>query len=765
MMSQITSPRGTKRPASAPLSEIDSNTAHTFAYADYANDLKKRRMDADSKTITAKPLNDLPSRTTTTTSSSRMNTSGINSARTGARTMPNSSSNTSRVNNTSRLNTSTATRGGATSATNSSRIGGINGRTATSTNTASSRLNTSSIRNNTSMTATRSGWNGSARTGTTASAAANNTSMRRTPQANAIARQKQEEQNAHELEQLRSEITEYEFKCQQIQVNYDSLRDQFQHVVLERDSLKSAEGLNAEMTQMTRKLNEATAQASALQSQIEKLSKELEESQRDYRALRERYNALEDRAARIQKDREEDDARHRREKIDMESRMDAQRREHSLEVDELRTQQDKQTRDLKDDFEKMARNTKMEHERVVTQLQNENRTLRIDLDFSENTCKNQKEKIEQLEATLKEKLSELQGLEQQLVLGEEERRQLHNTIIELKGNIRVFCRVRPANGTDPAAITWQECDNLVTVNQKDKKMNFNFDRVFGAESGQEAVFSEISQLVQSALDGYKVSIFAYGQTGSGKTYTMEGVPSSPGVIPQSVRKIFHTIEVKRNMREFKQWSYKVSVSYLEIYNEAIRDLLEPANAKSDIKLDIKHENGVSSVTNLTTEQVDSPEEVMSLLRRAAKNRSVASTNMNERSSRSHSVFTLSIYGTNAETMQKTHGVLNLIDLAGSERLNSSGATGDRMKETKHINSSLSCLGDVIFALSKKAGHVPYRNSKLTYLLQPYLDGEGKCLMFVNVGPEEPSANETLCSLRFAAKVNGCDIGVAQRRIK
>jgi len=686
-----------------------------------------------------------------------MNTSRVNTSRVGA-----GATNTSRVGatNTSRVGSNITSR----STLNTSRAGAMN----------TSRLNTSSVRSTTTAASTTSRTNtsrvGTTRPGVTSArtpVSTTSTTTRRGPQASAIARQKQEEQNAREEEllNLREELSEKEFKCQQIQVNYDDLKEQYQRAVLERDTLKAAEGVNAEVA---RKLNEMSAQAVLLQSQLERTNRELEDSQRDHRALRERYNALEDRAARIQKDREEDDSRHRREKIDLESKMDSQRREHVLEVETLRDEQEKQTRNLKDDFDKITRNTKMEHERVMNQLQNENRTLKIDLDFSESTCKNQKEKIEQMENTLKEKLAELQSLEQQLVLGEEERRLLHNTIIELKGNIRVFCRIRPSSSNDAATnvVSWQESDNLVAVNQKDKKMNFNFDKVFGAESSQESVFNEISQLVQSALDGYKVSIFAYGQTGSGKTYTMEGVASNPGVIPQSVRKIFHTIEVKKSMREFKQWSYNVSVTYLEIYNETIRDLLAPANnSKTETKLDIKHDNGVASVTNLITEQVSSPEEVMSLLRRATKNRSVASTNMNERSSRSHSVFTLSIHGMNSETKQRTHGVLNLIDLAGSERLNSSGAVGDRMKETKHINSSLSCLGDVIFALSKKAQHVPYRNSKLTYLLQPYLDGEGKCLMFVNVGPEEPSAGETLCSLRFAAKVNGCDIGVAQRRIK
>ena len=162
--------------------------------------------------------------------------------------------------------------------------------------------------------------------------------------------------------------------------------------------------------------------------------------------------------------------------------------------------------------------------------------------------------------------------------------------------------------------------------------------------------------------------------------------------------------------------------------------------------------------------VTQPADVHKLLQVAAKNRSTAATKMNERSSRSHSVFTLKITGINQDTNQKSHGVLNLIDLAGSERLNASGVTGDRLKETQNINKSLSSLGDVISALGSKKGHVPFRNSKLTYLLQNCLGGDGKTLMFVNVAPEATSVQESICSLRFASKVNAVEIGTAKRKV-
>jgi kinesin family protein C1 len=281
------------------------------------------------------------------------------------------------------------------------------------------------------------------------------------------------------------------------------------------------------------------------------------------------------------------------------------------------------------------------------------------------------------------------------------------------------------------------------------------------------VFIEISQLVQSALDGYKVCIFAYGQTGSGKTYTMMGNPElddQKGMIPRSLEQIFQASQTLNS----QGWKYKMQASMLEIYNETIRDLLAAnrmaAQDGGSSKYTIKHDaNGNTHVSDLTVVDVTSISEVSSLLRRAAQSRSVGRTQMNEESSRSHCVFTLRIFGVNEGTDQQVQGVLNLIDLAGSERLNKSGATGDRLKETQAINKSLSCLSDVIFSIAKKEEHVPFRNSKLTYLLQPCLGGDSKTLMFVNLSPEVSSTGESICSLRFAARVNSCEIGIPRRQ--
>ncbi|KAK9167651.1 hypothetical protein Scep_002842 [Stephania cephalantha] len=213
----------------------------------------------------------------------------------------------------------------------------------------------------------------------------------------------------------------------------------------------------------------------------------------------------------------------------------------------------------------------------------------------------------------------------------------------------------------------------------------------------------------------------------------------------------------------------MQASMLEIYNETIRDLLSTnrvgnlENGAAAKQYTIKHDaNGNTHVSDLTVVDVCSIKEVSYLLHQAAQSRSVGKTQMNEQSSRSHCVFTLRISGVNESTEQQVHGVLNLIDLAGSERLSKSGSTGDRLRETQAINKSLSSLSDVIFALAKKEDHVPFRNSKLTYLLQPCLGGDSKTLMFVNISPDPSSVGESLCSLRLAARVNACEIGVPRR---
>ncbi|KAL7592150.1 kinesin-like protein KIN-14N [Lactuca sativa] len=414
---------------------------------------------------------------------------------------------------------------------------------------------------------------------------------------------------------------------------------------------------------------------------------------------------------------------------------------------------------------------------TIRRLQEELATAQKSLEISDLSSVETRIGYEEQKKVNSELQIRLVEAESKVIEGEALRKKMHNTILELKGNIRVFCRVRPFlsdDGIDSVTktisfpTTTEALGRGIEVVQQGQTHPFMFDKVFTPQSSQEEVFVEISQLVQSALDGYKVCIFAYGQTGSGKTHTMMGTPGSyddKGLIPRSLEQIF---DAREKLKE-QGWKYEMQVSMLEIYNETIRDLLSSnkscsTDSGNKQQYAIKHDsNGNTNVADLTIVDVRSSKEVAFLLNRAAQSRSVGKTQMNEQSSRSHFVFTLRISGVNETMEQHVQGVLNLIDLAGSERLSKSGSTGDRLKETQAINKSLSSLTDVIFALAKKEEHIPYRNSKLTYLLQPCLGGDSKTLMVVNVSPAPSSVNESLCSLRFAARVNACEISIPRRQ--
>lgn len=352
-------------------------------------------------------------------------------------------------------------------------------------------------------------------------------------------------------------------------------------------------------------------------------------------------------------------------------------------------------------------------------------SLRAHITFLESDNKSQSQAFADLEMRMQNAIRSAAEANEKLRTEETLRRKLHNQVQELKGNIRVFCRVRPALQTDSEAArikypdTEADSKEVEVLGQPEKnslgtittKTNaFTFDRVFGPQSANADVFSEISQLVQSALDGYNVCIFCYGQTGSGKTFTMS---SADGMIPLAVNQIYGTAK----SLEEKGWVYSMEGSFVEVYNENLNDLLGKADEIDKKKHEIRHDmqKCKTTITDVTVVNLDSPSKVDSILRNASANRSVAATNANERSSRSHSVFILKLTGENNVTGEKSEGTLNLVDLAGSERLSHSGATGERLKETQSINKSLSCLGDVIGALgqNKEGGHVPYRNSKVS----------------------------------------------------
>lgn len=413
------------------------------------------------------------------------------------------------------------------------------------------------------------------------------------------------------------------------------------------------------------------------------------------------------------------------------------------------TQQEAELAELK---EKYGAKSKKQVEDLCAK-QAEANALQVKYNELEDSVGAKRDMIQGVRDLIVSQQAQIEANEKAAIANEGMRRKLHNTMTELKGNIRVFCRVRPIKDSerlegqlvDTVGTPAETGDNDKEViqlsapgvqadmagNVKDDLMHsFGFDKVFPMKSSQEQVFEEVSTMVQSALDGYKVCIFAYGQTGSGKTHTMQGgeVANTEGIIPRS---IIHILNEARRLKA-QGWEYTMTANFLEIYNEDVRDLLREGAQKKkggkkeawgedsgpDIKYTIKHDDmGNTTVSNMTSVSISSLSDVEDLMAKAERQRSVSATAMNSRSSRSHSVFTLRLSGRNESQGTALSGVLNLIDLAGSERLKSSEATGSRLKETQAINKSLSSLASVFVALGNKDKHIPYRNSKLTYLLQ------------------------------------------------
>eukprot|EP00698_Gefionella_okellyi_P018995 TRINITY_DN5766_c0_g1_i1.p1 TRINITY_DN5766_c0_g1~~TRINITY_DN5766_c0_g1_i1.p1 ORF type:complete len:1384 (+),score=409.57 TRINITY_DN5766_c0_g1_i1:189-4340(+) len=340
------------------------------------------------------------------------------------------------------------------------------------------------------------------------------------------------------------------------------------------------------------------------------------------------------------------------------------------------------------------------------------------------------------------------------------RRKLQSKLVAAGGNIRVYCRIRPPGSGDADERMAYDLISDVELSlqmEAGHKKNFEFDAVFGPAVDQSTIYNECLPLIECALEGFNVCVFAYGQTGSGKTHTMQGPEDNPGVSIRALRTIFDEVA-----RRDDRMQYTVAVSIMEIYNEAINDLLVSPDEDANKKHEVKVTAGGVLVTEMTERVVTSLAETLRLAEIGRGNRAVASTKMNADSSRSHSVMMIRLLGEDRITQTKVVGKLTMVDLAGSERIKKSGATGQQLVEAKNINQSLSALGNVIQALAAHQSHVPFRDSKLTYLLSDSLGGNSKTLMFVNVAPTMRDITETACSLTFAQRVNKVEMGPARK---
>jgi kinesin family protein C2/C3 len=423
---------------------------------------------------------------------------------------------------------------------------------------------------------------------------------------------------------------------------------------------------------------------------------------------------------------------------------------------------------LKRQLDETAQRIEREIERVRTEcLDEQNRRLKEQSDaHAADMGKARKETAE---------FKDLYTKETQL------RRAVHDELMDMKGNIRVFARVRPvlpdekkmaeeksgAAGSEVVTDFPSESGGRDIVVRREgsregSDAKFEFDKVFDPQSTQEEVFNTVAPLIVSVMDGVSVTLFAYGQTGSGKTFTMEGTKENPGVNVRALQRVF---EIARDRST--TYSYTFTVSVLEVYLETILDLLGDVEARdAREKLDIRQnpDTKLVFVQGLVKKPVSNMAEVQEILQLASKNRTVGAHNMNEHSSRSHLVFTLTTVGTSLVKKEKFEGNLNLIDLAGSERIGKTDAQGDRLKEAQSINKSLSALGDVINALSLKNSHIPFRNSKLTYLLQDQLQGNAKVGFFANVSPTAFNSSETMCTLNFANRCRKTELGRAKKNV-
>ncbi|CAN6714314.1 unnamed protein product [Malus baccata var. baccata] len=367
-----------------------------------------------------------------------------------------------------------------------------------------------------------------------------------------------------------------------------------------------------------------------------------------------------------------------------------------------------------------------------------------------------------------------------------ENRKLFNEIQDLRGNIRVYCRIRPFLPGEKEKKTLVERigenGELVVADcskpGKEGHRLFKFNEVYGSDASQGEVYADTQPLIRSVLDGYNVCIFAYGQTGSGKTYTMTGPNGSTkenwGINYRALNDLF---DISQSRKSSITYEIRVQMYFvcLDLHTLGIMTHSQP--------------NGLA-VPDASMHPVEATSDVIRLMGIGFKNRAVGATALNERSSRSHSVVTVHVRGKDLKTGSALIGNLHLVDLAGSERVDRSEVTGDRLKEAQHINKSLSSLGDVIFALAQKSPHVPYRNSKLTQVLQSSLGtsslvsfvvvrsfvryvamleflqcfptgGQAKTLMFVQLNPDASSFSESLSTLKFAERVAGVELGAAK----
>ncbi|KAH1192074.1 Kinesin-like protein KIN-14U [Glycine max] len=353
----------------------------------------------------------------------------------------------------------------------------------------------------------------------------------------------------------------------------------------------------------------------------------------------------------------------------------------------------------------------------------------------------QKNELEHLISNLEGEIEELRLKQKKL---DKKRREALSKILDIKGSIRVFCRIRPNLVTEKRKISEPVSAGPEKIQVKfgGTRKDFEFDKVFNQEASQESVFVDVEPILRSAMDGHNVCVFAYGQTGTGKTFTMDGTNKEPGIIPRALEELFRQASLDNSS------SFTFTMSMLEVYMGNLRDLLSPR--PSDPK-------GLIEIEGLSEVQISDYAKAKWWYNKGKRFRSTSWTNVNEASSRSHCLTRISIFRHgDALEVKSEVSKLWMIDLGGSERLLKTGAKGLTLDEGRAINLSLSALADVVAALKRKRCHVPYRNSKLTQILKDSLGYGSKVLMLVHISPSEEDVCETVCSLNFAKRARAIE---------
>ncbi|RZC13950.1 Kinesin-like protein KIN-14P [Glycine soja] len=552
---------------------------------------------------------------------------------------------------------------------------------------------------------------------------------------------------------LTRKVQEYEHQLEELRNEVEKIKEE---VKTENENeivrlMKEQEDKNLEISALKQELEKTKRTYEVQRSQLETEAKdakvELTQKSREYEH---RLEELRNKAEKIREEEKEADEKEiirlmkEQEDKNLEiSTLEQKSREYEHRLDELRNKI--KELEVSSDSKDQKWNMKMNQIQTVINFQLSS-LQKLELSWEcikQNVMKEQTvyaEDCDRLGVYLKPLLHAAENYHTLLA----ENQKMFNEIQELKGNIRVYCRIRPflSGKKEKQSIVKLIGENdLVVANPskegKDALRSFKFNKVFGSATTQAEVYSDIQSFIRSVLDGYNVCIFAYGQTGSGKTYTMTGpngaTSETIGVNYRALNDLFKIATSRESLMD-----YEIGVQMVEIYNE----------------------QGLA-VPDASLFPVKSPSDVIKLMDIGLKNRAIGATAMNERSSRSHSVVSIHIRGKDLKTGSTMVGNLHLVDLAGSERVDRSEVTGDRLKEAQHINRSLSALGDVIFALSQKSPHVPYRNSKLTQLLQTSLGDQAKTLMFVQINSDVSSYSETLSTLKFAERVSGVELGAAR----